>query len=103
MYCGNDFSPVDISETIDLGFDFVNDIVEGENLLSVEWVITTLEGVDLTPEAHFVDVPSVSGTIVAQRLTGFTVEARYRLLARVTTDRGNKLSLWSHFNTYNPD
>lgn len=103
MYVGNDFSPVDIGEKIDLAFDFVNDVVEGENLLTVVWEIATLEGVDQNPETHFVDIPSVSGTVAAQRLTDFTVEARYRILARVTTDRGNKLSLWSHFNTYFPD
>ncbi len=103
MYVGNDFSPIDIEEKIDLAFDFVNDLVSGENITAVEWEIATLEGIDLTPESHFVDTPSVSGTVVAQRLTNFTVEARYRILARVTTDRGNELSLWSHFNTYKPD
>lgn len=103
MYVANDFRPIDLGETVDLGFDFVKDVVAGENILSVEWEITTIEGIDSNPSAHFVDVPSVSGTVVAQRLTGFTVEARYRLLARVATDRGNELSLWSHFNTYTPD
>lgn len=103
MYVGNDFSPVDTGEAPDLAFNFVNDLNPGENIVSVEWEIATLEGQDANPASHFVDVPSVSGTIVAQRVTNFTVEARYRILARVTTDRGNKLSLWSHFNTFNPD
>lgn len=103
MYVGNDFSPIDIGEKIDLAFDFVNDLVTGENITAVEWEIATLAGIDPNPETHFTDIPSVSGTVVAQRLTNFTIEGRYRILARVTTDRGNELSLWSHFNTYFPN
>lgn len=103
MYVGDDFSPVDIGETIDLAFDFVNDLVVGENITSVSWSIALLKGLDSNPSGHFTDVPSVSGTVVAQRLTNFTVEARYRMQALVTTDRGNTLSLWSHFDVYTPD
>jgi hypothetical protein len=85
-----------------LGLDFINDIGDGETLLSSTWDVLVVAGVD--PNAKVLQGPSITavpkdgslktGTI--QRVGGVLPGVTYRLRAQVITNRGNVVSGWSH-------
>lgn len=103
MYAGRDFSPAEKAESQQYGFDFVNDLSEGESLTAATWTLIVREGADPTPNARLVGAPALvipEGTTVQtatkQRIAGLLPDVIYTVRAVVTTSAGNTLSLWSH-------
>lgn len=106
MYVGTDFSPVEVGEVINEAFDFVNDLAPLDTIVSATWACS----VDIAssiqdPSAASLPVgtPSVSGTVVAQQLSGFVFNVTYILEATATTAQGEQLKLWSRVYCGEPD
>jgi len=102
VYFGRDWPPQGPSESRVLGLDFVNDMDQGETLLSSTWDVLVIIGVDANPKIlqgpSITAVPKDSslktGTI--QRVGNTKPGVTYRLRAVVITSRGNVLDGWSH-------
>lgn len=108
IYCGRDFSPAEQAESEMYGFDFVNDLEEGETLSSATWSIIVLQGVDGTPTSHLVGSPALftpDGTTVQsgteQRISGLLQDVTYGVRAQAVTSAGNTKALWSHIRGVN--
>jgi hypothetical protein len=110
MYLGRDFSPQEFDESEVVSMDFVNDLDDGEQLITSTWTIDVAQGQDPNPKVHLqgpsiVTVPLGSnlktGTI--QRVGGLWPNVTYVLTAFVVTDRGNTRSLWSHIRGVRED
>ncbi len=85
------WSPKDPSEIDSRGIDFVAVLYSGETLTGVTTTVTTVYGVDANPSAIKSGVPTVSGTIAQQLLTGGVDGAAYRIKFAVTTSLGRTL------------
>lgn len=109
MYVGRDFSPQEYDESEVIGLDFVNDVEEGETLISSVWTIGVASGVD-ADASRCLEGPSMviepkgstlkTGTF--QRIGGLLPNVTYIVRARVTTSFGNTVSLWSHIRGVAP-
>jgi hypothetical protein len=103
MYAGRDFSPQETQESEPIGLDFVNDLDDGEFLMSSVWDMAAVSGLDLTPELRL-EGPSIviepegsnDKTATVQRVGNLVPGVTYRVRATVITTYGNTRSLWSH-------
>lgn len=103
MYAGRDFSPQEFSESEVFGFDFINDLDPGEELLSSVWTLRVAAGSDPQVLKHLQGPPLVvvpfggtlkTGTI--QRIGGLKPGVTYAAHALVITTLGNSRNLWAH-------
>lgn len=99
MYVGADFSPIDASENILEGIDFVNDLPEGNTVASC---VVTCENapntavIDPSPSSRITAGPFVSGTQVSVRLATCIANVTYRLIFVATTNAGDVYTLYSN-------
>lgn len=103
MFCGRDFSPMEQSESLELGLDLVNDLSEDESLTAAVWNLEVRTGVDPSPMSHVIGSPvlvtpegTTLQTATKQRIAGLLPDVLYRVTVVATTDKGNTISLWSH-------
>jgi hypothetical protein len=103
MYVGAEFSPAEQIESDVYGLDFVNDLDEGETLVSAAWYLTVVQGTDPTPNSHLVGVAELvtpegtsAQTATQQRISGLLPDVTYAVQAVVTTSEGNTKALFSH-------
>lgn len=113
MYTYKDFPDCSPDERFDRGFDFVNDFTfdSTEIIVSQEWLCEVADDSAVAdPSASSrltgdfsIRVGPTSGreTIAAARLAGLVAGAKYRLTARVVTDRDQELELYA-FQTCRP-
>ncbi len=96
MYVGRDFDPANATENEVYSLDFVNELGTGETLLSVSAVsFTVFQGTDANPDSHLSGNPSVTGSVVSQRLTTLTSGVTYTLAFTVLTSLSNTITLFS--------
>ncbi len=96
MYVGRDFDPANSTEDEVYSLDFVNELASGESLLSITSIdLTVFQGTDADPSSHLSGTPSISGTVVSQRLTSLTSGVTYTLAMTVLTNQTNTLTLFS--------
>src|SRR5215510_3170845 len=103
MYLGRDFSPQEFNESEVFGMDFVNDLDDGEQLITSSWTISVTQGKDANPSVHLegpsgVAIPLGSNlkTATIQRIGGLWANVTYKVEATVVTDRANTRSMWTH-------
>ncbi len=97
MFVGRNFDPANTVESQVYGFDFINDLADGDSLSSVTCNLTVQQGVDATPSARLIGLPSVySSTIGIQRISGLVEGTVYTFQMIALTSFGNTLSLYSH-------
>jgi hypothetical protein len=90
--------------------DFINDLENGETLISSKWSMTVLQGADPSPNVHL-EGPSIvvvpadgdARTATIQRIGGVFPDVTYIVEAVVITSLGNTRSLWSHIRGVNGD
>jgi hypothetical protein len=107
MYAGYDFDPSDAGENEYYGLDFSYDLAAlypGEYIISVIFYIGVVSGIDATPSTHLTGMPFVmvnpstnTGvvTLAVQQVTALLPGVVYWLQAKVVTNAGNDLRLWS--------
>ncbi len=96
MYVGRDFDPANSTENEVYSLDFVNELASGEALLSITSIgFTVFQGTDADPTSHLSGTPSISGTIVSQRISGLTSGVTYTLSMTVLTTQTNTITLFS--------
>ncbi len=105
MYVGKDFDPADPSESEVYSFDFVRDLTEGESIASATWTIAVAAdsaAADPAAATRLSGGPSNAGTITSQRVVGLLDGVKYVLSATVTSNLGNKATLFSHVTSRSP-
>lgn len=96
MYCGQDWDPLDASETDVFSLDFRNDVNPGEVVVTASWSIGVSYGNDPSPSSRLVGNPGVSGTITSMTVSTAQPGVIYWLAALATTTRGRQIELWGH-------
>lgn len=106
MYVGRDFDVSDQDEQEAYAFDFINDLADGDSIVTAVWTVATDEGVDPNPMARLVStpwivtppvtVPVTPASVTAQILGTGVPGVNYIVRAVVQTTRGMTLSLFSH-------
>lgn len=81
------------AERVTAQFDFGPDLEPGDRVVSLEWVVTLLAGVDATPPQVLVGAAAIKGGRVFQKLGGLA-GCSYRIECRATTANENVLVLW---------
>jgi hypothetical protein len=86
-----------------LELDFVNDVVDGEELSSAAWEMSVRQGDDPSPMTHLIGDPEMfvpegsnMQTGTRQRVSGLLPFVVYTVRALAMTTLGNTKSLWSH-------
>ena len=102
MYVGRDFDPAAPTESEVFTLDFVNDLTDGDSIVSAAVTLTVNEGVDATPSSRLNGTYGVTGTKVMQRLTGLLSGVLYCLSITITTANGNDIELNSHVQSQGP-
>lgn len=92
------FSSADQGENELFTFDFVNDLAPGDSIASAVWEITVAVGVDADVADRAVGDPTIFGTRVTQRASGFLPGVQYVMACTITTTMGNDLELWSYLD-----
>lgn len=93
--------PVDFSDdyppdTILYAIDFVNDLPPGDTIASAVWQVIVSTGSDPLPASHLNGAAVIVGTEVRQSISNLQSGVLYTMRALVTTQNGNKISLFSH-------
>jgi len=99
MYCGRDFAPSDGGINELYTFDLAHDLRSGDAIASAVWscaVSKISEAPDPDAASCLTGISYMSGTKTSHRFTGFKNGVTYVLTALVTTQLGDKVSLWSH-------
>lgn len=107
MKVDRDFEVITPSETRDVGFDFSNDVADGETIVSATFTIerkSTDDGAteDASPDSRKSGPPDVedseitelTGVVAVQRVTGMVAGNVYRIVCRATTTNGQVLELF---------
>jgi hypothetical protein len=106
MYAGRDFDPSDPGESEIYTLDFAKDMQSGDTIISAEWfceVAQVSDGVDADAGPDYViGLPVSGGTRTSQRFEGFKAGVTYALQAKVVTQKGDTVSLWSHVECREP-
>ena len=88
------FSPKTPSAEELFGLNFIRQLDAGETILSAEWSVTVLQGVDANPAAMLSGPAIISGTKVSQKLIGGVDGVQYCLTCLATTSGGEKIPLF---------
>lgn len=101
---GNDFSPVDPTETVTNTWDFGPWLSVGATLSAPATTCTLLSGTDATPGSRLIGTPQVTaspstkiaGQAVLQQVSTMQAGALYELTCTATTSDGQVLTLYAH-------
>lgn len=104
---GNDFSPIDPTETVTLTWDFAPLLAAGVTLLANPVPVTSCalrSGVDPSPSTRLVGGPSVvaspstgaASQAVQQQVSTMQAGARYFLACLAKTSDSQTINLWAH-------
>lgn len=97
MYCGREFDVSEADENEVYGFDFINDLANGETITGATFSIAVKSGTDPTPNARLSGGPFLTSTTIAvQRIVGLLNGVVYIVKCLATTTSGNTISLFSH-------
>lgn len=103
VYVGRDFPPMEYDESDVFGFDFINDLRQGEKILQSRWEIEVVDGLDTDAQARLQGLPALFisegnevPTVTMQRLGFLVPGTTYVVRARIETDFGNIKRLRSH-------
>ncbi len=66
-------------------FDFTNDLQSGETITATAFTVTLAKGTDAAPSAILDGAPTVSGSVVVQRVVGGANNADYDIRCEATT------------------
>jgi hypothetical protein len=80
-------------ERITAEFDFGPDLAFGDAIASLQWVLTTVQGVDAAPAAVRYGAAQIKGARVFQQLSGGLAACSYLVECRATTANNNILIL----------
>jgi hypothetical protein len=99
-YQGPDYQ-VNPGETRTVPFDFTSSLVGGETVVSVNWGISAIGGVDIFAYSHL-GTPTLSGNAVSNKVSGLLAPVKYIVGAEATTSAGNIYLLYTHVTCMNP-
>lgn len=88
------FSSALQDESEPFGFDFRRDLVTSETIQTVTFNMMVIDGLDISPNSHFVGNAVISGTKVSQRVFGLLPGVTYALYATIVTNQANTKTLW---------
>lgn len=101
---GNDFSPVDPTETVTVTWDFGPWLPAAVTASTPQTTCTLLSGVDAAPSSRLIGAPQmvasqvtkVASQAVQQQVSGMIAGATYILTCTVNTSDSQVLTLWAH-------
>lgn len=98
MYLGSDMSPADPGESNGYTLDWINDIPDGQTIVSIDSVsLTVRDGTDPDPSSHLIGpailIPDTQGYQVIRGLLAGNV---YTLQMMGVTSGGLQVSIWTH-------
>ena len=96
MYAGRDFDVFSTGEKQTIGFDFVNDLPDGDSLSAASFTLTLSQGVDPNPANHLDGLPNIVGADAIQTLSGLLPNCNYTLTCTASTTLGSTLVLFAH-------
>jgi hypothetical protein len=96
MYVGRDFDVAEPEEDQTFGFDFINDIAEGDVVVGATWTIEDQAAIGTDLTALKDGTPSYGTTVTHQRFKNLVDGKTYILTAKVTTQNGDVVQLHSH-------
>jgi hypothetical protein len=74
--------------------NFVRELAPNETILSAEWTVAVMQGVDANPSAMLSGSPVIVGTKVSQKLIGGVDGVQYCLTCVATTTGPQKIPLF---------
>lgn len=80
-------------ERITTEFDFARDVAAGDAVVTVQMVVTTVQGTDGNPSAMLYGAVQLKGARAFQQLQGGVAGCSYRVEAQATTQKNNLLLL----------
>lgn len=96
MYVGREYSVTYPPTTLLDGFDFINDLADGDGVAEATAALTVHTGVDNSPGSHLLGFPIVlSGTVVVQNIGELLAGVTYILQIVISTNQGDTISLYS--------
>lgn len=101
-YPGRDFDPLDVTEIVVLSFDFTKVVQVGEAITSQAWTCEVIEGADASADARLIGSSLLSDAIVSHQFGALVAGVKYRIVAAVDTNIGNRYVLWSHIEGVQP-
>jgi len=99
MYAGRDFDPAQPVESMVFGFDFVKDLQVGDQVTAATWSCSVSPSSDNPDDAAASCVIGQAAVLpptqTTQRIANLKAGVIYNLQADVTTQLGDKVSLWA--------
>ena len=97
-YVSKDFPLQDPTETTDLSFDFSRhpEWERWDFINDATVAVTVVDGTDASSASRLNGSPCFGGAIVKQSFANPVDAVKYKLVATVTTNRGNTLALYSN-------
>lgn len=91
MRLRRNFDPVEPTTERWFYFDFGPQLGTGETIVSAQWNITVVQGVDPSPGSRQLSQPAIVGTEIGAFCGNFLAGVTYSLEATATTSAGNIL------------
>ncbi len=96
MHTIRDFDVADPEDDQFYGIDFVNDLADGDSIVSATVSLTLKSGNDPNPSSHLGSSAFIVGTIVEVRIMGLLAGNVYTLQIVVATTLNDRVSLWAN-------
>lgn len=87
------FPQIEVGETFPAEFDFGAYLAVGETISGATSEASVFAGTDPSPSSILDGVPTISGSVVTQKVTGGISGVIYNVTVVVTTSAGNVFSL----------
>lgn len=97
-YVGKDFPIQDPTETAELPFDFTRhpDWERWDYINSATVTISVVSGTDASASTRLSGSPTYCNGVVKQKVIGTQNGVKYKLVATITTNKGETLALYSN-------
>jgi hypothetical protein len=90
------------TETEPFTFDFTAALLGGETITSASCTVITVDGTDPNPSLILAGAPYTTDNKVTQTVTNGVSEVTYRLIATITTSKGNTYTATGDVPVYDP-
>lgn len=95
MYCGQDMPTASPSDDANYTIDFINDVQEGQTVISAAPYLTVISGVDATAGNHLIGGSTIDGKFVIQRIRSLNAGVIYAYGAVVVDSTGAQIDLYT--------